>query len=143
MGARHQRQDAVDRAVDGGWRHVRDRGGRLRAKHVQQLVEENHLRWDSLGEFMAIAVSLEDVGFKHDSRRAMLLARTLDEATGRLLDNKVALAEGGQLDNRGSHLYLALYWAQALAAQSEDQSEATSRRSPRPWRTTRRKSSTS
>jgi isocitrate dehydrogenase len=90
-------------------------------KHVQQLVEENHLRWDSLGEFMAIAVSLEDIGFKHHNKKAMILAKTLDEATGKLLDNnKSPSPKAGQLDNRGSHFYLALYWAQALAAQSED-----------------------
>ena len=90
-------------------------------KHVQQLVEENHLRWDSLGEYMAIAASLEDVGFKHNSRKAMLLAKTLDEATSKLLDtNKSPSPKAGQLDNRGSHFYLALYWAQALGAQSED-----------------------
>jgi len=90
-------------------------------KHVQQLVEENHLRWDSLGEFMAIAASLEDVGFKHNSKKAMLLAKTLDEATSKLLDsNKSPSPKAGQLDNRGSHFYLAMYWAQALAAQSED-----------------------
>jgi isocitrate dehydrogenase len=90
-------------------------------KHVQQLQEENHLRWDSLGEYMAIAVSLEDVGFKHQNRKAMMLAKTLDEATGKLLDNnKGPSPKAGQLDNRGSHFYLALYWAQALAAQSED-----------------------
>jgi len=90
-------------------------------KHVQQLVEENHLRWDSLGEFMAIAVSLEDVGFKHHNRKAMILAKTLDEATGKLLENnKSPSPKAGQLDNRGSHYYLALYWAQALAAQSQD-----------------------
>ena len=90
-------------------------------KHVQQLVEENHLRWDSLGEYMAIAASLEDVGFKHHSKKAMLLAKTLDEATSKLLDNnKSPSPKVGQLDNRGSHFYLALYWAQALAAQSED-----------------------
>ena len=90
-------------------------------KHVQQLQEENHLRWDSLGEYMAIAVSLEDVGFKYHNRKAMMLARTLDEATGKLLDNnKGPSPKAGQLDNRGSHFYLALYWAQALAAQSED-----------------------
>jgi isocitrate dehydrogenase len=83
--------------------------------HVQQLQEENHLRWDSLGEFMAIAVSLEDVGFKYQNKKAMILARTLDEATGRLLDtNKGPSPKAGQLDNRGSHFYLALYWAQAL-----------------------------
>ena len=90
-------------------------------KHVQQLAEENHLRWDSLGEFMAVAVSLEDVGFKHNNKKAMILAKTLDEATGKLLDNnKSPSPKTGQLDNRGSHFYLALYWAQLLAAQSED-----------------------
>jgi isocitrate dehydrogenase len=90
-------------------------------KHVQQLQEENHLRWDSLGEYMAIAVSLEDVGFKHHNKKAMILAKTLDEATGKLLDNNRSPSpKAGQLDNRGSHFYLALYWAQALAAQSED-----------------------
>ncbi|MDA0275680.1 MAG: NADP-dependent isocitrate dehydrogenase [Proteobacteria bacterium] len=90
-------------------------------KHVQQLTEENHLRWDSLGEFMAMAVSLEDVGYKHHNRKAMVLARTLDEATGRLLDNnKSPSPKTGQLDNRGSHFYLSRFWAEALATQSED-----------------------
>ena len=90
-------------------------------KHVQQLVEENHLRWDSLGEFLAIAVSLEDLGIKTNNNKAKILARTLDEATGKLLDNnKGPSPKTGQLDNRGSHFYLALYWAEALAAQSED-----------------------
>ncbi|HRO57586.1 MAG TPA: NADP-dependent isocitrate dehydrogenase [Burkholderiaceae bacterium] len=90
-------------------------------KHVQQVLEENHLRWDSLGEFLALAVSLEDLGQKTGSRKAAILARTLDEATGMLLDNrKSPSARTGELDNRGSHFYLALYWAQALAAQTED-----------------------
>jgi len=90
-------------------------------KHVQQLVEENHLRWDSLGEFLALAVSLEDLGLKNNNARAKLLARTLDAATGSLLDNnKNPSPKTGQLDNRGSQFYLALYWAQALAAQTED-----------------------
>ena len=90
-------------------------------KHVQQLVEENHLRWDSLGEFLALAVSLEDVGIKTGSKKAKLLATTLDEATGKLLDNgKSPSRKTGELDNRGSHFYLAMYWAQALAAQDED-----------------------
>ncbi len=90
-------------------------------KHVKQLVEENHLRWDSLGEFLALAVSLEDLGIKTGNVQAKILARTLDEATGRLLDNdKNPLPKTGQLDNRGSQFYLALYWAQALAAQTED-----------------------
>ncbi|MBL8383299.1 MAG: NADP-dependent isocitrate dehydrogenase [Burkholderiales bacterium] len=90
-------------------------------KHVQQLVEENHLRWDSLGEFLAIASSLEDLAFKTGNKKAMILAKTLDEATGKLLDNnKGPTPKAGQLDNRGSHFYLAMYWAQALAAQTED-----------------------
>ncbi|RZI71072.1 MAG: NADP-dependent isocitrate dehydrogenase, partial [Variovorax sp.] len=90
-------------------------------KHVQQLVEENHLRWDSLGEFLALAVSLEDLGLKTGNDKAKLLAKTLDAATGTLLDNsKGPSARTGELDNRGSHFYLALYWAQALAAQTED-----------------------
>ena len=90
-------------------------------KHVQQLVEENHLRWDSLGEFLALAVSLEDIGDKTNSLKVKILARTLDEATGKLLDNnKSPSPRTGELDNRGSQFYLALYWAQALAAQSED-----------------------
>ena len=90
-------------------------------KHVQQLVEENHLRWDSLGEFLALAVSLEDLGIKTHNAKAKVLARTLDAATGKLLDNnKGPSPKTGQLDNRGSHFYLALYWAQALAEQTED-----------------------
>jgi isocitrate dehydrogenase len=90
-------------------------------KHVQQLVEENHLRWDSLGEFLALAVSLEDLGLKTGNARASLLAKTLDAATGKLLDNsKGPSTRTGELDNRGSHFYLAMYWAQALAEQSED-----------------------
>ncbi|WP_022956042.1 NADP-dependent isocitrate dehydrogenase [Perlucidibaca piscinae] len=90
-------------------------------KHVQQLVEENHLRWDSLGEFLALAVSLEELGIKNDNAKAKVLARTLDEATGKLLDNsKGPSPRTGQLDNRGSHFYLALYWAQALAGQTDD-----------------------
>jgi len=90
-------------------------------KHVKQLVEENHLRWDSLGEFLALAVSLEDMGIKLGNDKAKLLARTLDAATGKLLDNnKSPSPKTGQLDNRGSQFYLALYWAQELAAQTED-----------------------
>ena len=90
-------------------------------KHVQQLVEENHLRWDSLGEFLALAVSLEDLGLKTGNAQAKILARTLDDATGKLLDNnKNPSPKTGQLDNRGSQFYLALYWAEALAAQKDD-----------------------
>ncbi len=90
-------------------------------KHVKQLLEENHLRWDSLGEFLALAVSIEDVGIKTGNNKARILARTLDEATGKVLENnKSPSARAGELDNRGSHFYLALYWAQALAEQTED-----------------------
>ena len=90
-------------------------------KHVQQLVEENHLRWDSLGEFLALAVSLEDLGLKTGNPKAKVLAKTLDAATGKLLDNnKNPSPKTGQLDNRGSQFYLALYWAQELAAQTDD-----------------------
>ncbi len=95
-------------------------------KHVKQLVEENHLRWDSLGEFLALAVSLEDVGIKTGNARAKILAKTLDAATGKLLDNnKSPSPKTGQLDNRGSQFYLAMYWAQELAVQSEDAELAT------------------
>jgi len=90
-------------------------------KHVQQLTEENHLRWDSLGEFLALAVSLEDLGIKTGNKRAVLLAKTLDAATGKLLDNRKSPSpKTGELDNRGSQFYLATYWAQELAAQTED-----------------------
>jgi len=90
-------------------------------KHVKQLVEENHLRWDSLGEFLALAVSLEELGIKTGNAKAKILAKTLDEATGKLLDhNKSPSPRTGELDNRGSHFYLSMYWAQALAAQNED-----------------------
>jgi isocitrate dehydrogenase len=90
-------------------------------KHVQQLVEENHLRWDSLGEFLALAVSLEDLGIKTGSAKAKILAKTLDAATGKLLDNRKSPSpKTGELDNRGSQFYLSLYWAQELAAQTED-----------------------
>ena len=90
-------------------------------KLVQQLLEENHLSWDSLGEFLALTVSLEDVAIKTGNSKAQVLARTLDAAIGRLLDNdKSPSPKTGQMDNRGSHFYLALYWAQALAAQTED-----------------------
>ncbi|TSE01479.1 NADP-dependent isocitrate dehydrogenase [Skermania sp. ID1734] len=90
-------------------------------KHVKQLVEENHLRWDSLGEFLALAVSLEDLGRKTDNKKAAILAKTLDAATGKLLDNnKGPSRKVGELDNRGSQFYLALYWAEELAEQDED-----------------------
>ena len=90
-------------------------------KHVQQLVEENHLRWDSLGEFLALAVSLEEQGIKDGNAKAKIVAKALDAATGKLLDNsKGPSPKTGQLDNRGSQFYLSMYWAQELAAQTED-----------------------
>jgi len=90
-------------------------------KHVQQLTEENHLRWDSLGEFLALAVSLEDLGIKTGSTKAKVLAQTLDAATGKLLDNRKSPSpKTGELDNRGSQFYLSLYWAQELSAQKDD-----------------------
>ncbi|WP_426415278.1 NADP-dependent isocitrate dehydrogenase [Aestuariirhabdus sp. LZHN29] len=96
-------------------------------KHVQQFVEEDHLRWDSLGEFLAIAVSLEDLAAKDGNSKAEILARTMDQATGKLLETgKSPSRRVGELDNRGSHFYLALYWAQALAAQTEDAELAAS-----------------
>ncbi len=90
-------------------------------KHVQQLVKENYLRWDSLGEFLALAVSFEHLANVTDNARAQILADTLDAATGQLLENGKSPARRlGQIDNRGSHFYIALYWAQALAAQTAD-----------------------
>ncbi len=90
-------------------------------KHVQQFLAENHLRWDSLGEFLALAASLEFLGARDDNARASVLASTLDQATGRFLDeSKSPSRDVGELDNRGSHFYLALYWAEALAAQDND-----------------------
>lgn len=90
-------------------------------KHVQQLVEENHLRWDSLGEFLALAVSFEELGIKNNNQKAKILASTLDTATGRLLENRKSPSpKTGELDNRGSQFYLAMYWAQELAFQTED-----------------------
>ncbi|WP_407353377.1 NADP-dependent isocitrate dehydrogenase [Luteimonas sp. R10] len=90
-------------------------------KHVQQFVEENHLRWDSLGEFLALAASLEHLAERYDNPGARVLAKALDAANGQFLDdNRSPSRKVGELDNRGSHFYLALYWAQALAAQDDD-----------------------
>ncbi len=90
-------------------------------KHVQQLVKENYLRWDSLGEFLALAVSLEHLAQSTGNKRAQVLADTLDQATGMLLDNGKSPARRlGSIDNRGSHAYLARYWAEALVAQGDD-----------------------
>ncbi len=90
-------------------------------KHVQQFQEEGYLRWDSLGEFLALGVSLEHLAQKFNNPKAQILSETLDEAIGKILDNNKSPARKvGELDNRGSHFYLALYWAQALAGQSRD-----------------------
>ena len=90
-------------------------------KHVQQLLEENHLRWDSLGEFLALTVSLEHLAKNDDNSKAQILADTLDIATEKLLlNNKGPSRRTGEIDNRGSHFYLAMYWAEALAAQDQD-----------------------
>jgi isocitrate dehydrogenase len=106
--------------LKGGGMYETGAGGSA-PKHVQQLQEENHLRWDSLGEFLALAVSLEDLGIKADNPRAKILARTLDAATGQLLENnKSPSRKTGEMDNRGSHFYLGMYWAQQVAAQTED-----------------------
>ena len=91
-------------------------------KHVHQLVEENHLRWDSLGEFLALGACFEDLGSKTGNKRATLLGKTLDSAIGKLLENdKGPSRKTGELDNRGSQFYLAMYWAQELGEQAEDQ----------------------
>jgi isocitrate dehydrogenase len=92
-------------------------------KHVQQFVKENYLRWDSLGEFLALAVSIEDLGRKSGNAQAVVLAEALEAANGKILENnKSPQRKIGELDNRGSHFYLALYWARALADQTKDKS---------------------
>lgn len=91
-------------------------------KHVQQFVQEGHLRWDSLGEFLALTVSLEHLGDRYNNTRALILSETLDEAVEQLLENKKGPSRKvNELDNRGSHFYLAMFWAQALATQSRDE----------------------
>jgi isocitrate dehydrogenase len=91
-------------------------------KHVQQFVEEGHLRWDSLGEFLALAVSLEHLGTKYNNNNAIILSETLDQATEKLLENNQGPSRKvNEIDNRGSHFYLALYWAEALSIQNIDQ----------------------
>ncbi len=88
---------------------------------MQQFVEENHLRWDSLGEFLALAASLEHLGNVTGNKKAFVLAQTLDDATGVFLDeDRSPQRDVGQLDNRGGHFYIALYWAEALAKQTDD-----------------------
>jgi isocitrate dehydrogenase len=106
--------------MDGGGLFETGAGGSA-PKHVQQLLEENHLRWDSLGEFLALVASLEHLAKRFGNDRATLLAKALDEANGKFLEsNKSPSRKVGELDNRGSHFYLALYWAEALAAQDQD-----------------------
>jgi isocitrate dehydrogenase len=107
--------------MDGGGMYETGAGGSA-PKHVHQLVEENHLRWDSLGEFLALGACFEDIGIKTGNERAKILGKTLDDAIGKLLDNnKGPSRKTGELDNRGSQFYLALYWAQELAAQHDDE----------------------
>ena len=90
-------------------------------KHVQQFEKENHLRWDSLGEFLALAVSLEHLGSTTNNPKAIVLSKTLDDATDKFLDNKKSPSRKvGELDNRGSHFYLAMYWAKELASQNKN-----------------------
>ncbi|WP_210395314.1 NADP-dependent isocitrate dehydrogenase [Motiliproteus sediminis] len=106
--------------LKGGGMYETGAGGSA-PKHVQQVIEENHLRWDSLGEFLALAVSLEEMGIKQNNPKAKVLAKCLDAATGKLLENnKSPSRKVGELDNRGSHFYLGMYWAQEVAAQTED-----------------------
>jgi isocitrate dehydrogenase len=106
--------------INGGGLFETGAGGSA-PKHVQQLVKENYLRWDSLGEFLALAVSLEHLATTTGNARAQVLADTLDRATGTFLnEDKSPTRRVGGIDNRGSHFYLALYWAQELAAQTED-----------------------
>jgi isocitrate dehydrogenase len=106
--------------MNGGGMYETGAGGSA-PKHVQQLTQENHLRWDSLGEFLALQVSLEDLAQKTGNARARVLAEALDTANGKFLENdKSPSRKAGELDVRGSHFYLTLYWAQALAAQNDD-----------------------
>ena len=106
--------------INGGGLFETGAGGSA-PKHVQQLVKENHLRWDSLGEFLALAVSLEHMATSTDNERARILGATLDKATGRFLEeNKSPSRKVGEIDNRGSHFYLALFWAEELASQDDD-----------------------
>ena len=95
--------------------------GHIPAKYVQQFLQENHLRWDSLGEFLALAVSLDHYGNVNNNSKATILGEALDDATDRLLEtSKSPSRKAGELDNRGSQFYLTLYWAEALAAQTQD-----------------------
>ena len=106
--------------LNGGGLYETGAGGSA-PKHVDQFVKETHLRWDSLGEFLALAVSLEDLADKTNNSKTAVLAATMNQANSQFLDSdKSPSRKVGELDNRGSHFYLALYWAEALAAQSDD-----------------------
>ena len=107
--------------LNGGGLYETGAGGSA-PKHVQQLLEEGHLRWDSLGEFLALGVSLEDLSIKTGNKKAGVLAKALDQAVGKLLDENIAPARDAKsgIDNRGTHVHLARCWADALASQSDD-----------------------
>jgi isocitrate dehydrogenase len=106
--------------LEGGGLYETGAGGSA-PKHVQQFLQENYLRWDSLGEFLALAVSIEDLGGRTGNRKAAILARALDRANGRILEeDRSPRRKVGEIDNRGSHFYLAMYWARALADQNEE-----------------------
>src|SRR5699024_7714871 len=112
--------------INGGGLFETGAGGSA-PKHVQQLLTENHLRWDSLGEFLALAVSFEHLALRQNNARAQILADTLDRATATFLNNaKSPSRKVGEIDNRGSHFYLATYWAQELSQQSQDTALAQS-----------------
>jgi isocitrate dehydrogenase len=120
LGTSAKMQSIVPRMAGGGL--FETGAGGSAPRHVQQFLRENHLRWDSLGEFLALVPSLELLADHEDNPRARVLARTLDRATGRVLEeNRSPSRRTGELDNRGSHFYLALYWARELAGQDEDQ----------------------
>jgi isocitrate dehydrogenase len=106
--------------LNGGGLYETGAGGSA-PKHVQQFLQENYLRWDSLGEFLALAVSIEEFGIKTGNRKGVTLAEALDRANGRVLEHdKSPKRKVGEIDNRGSHFYLAMYWSRALADQQQD-----------------------
>jgi len=114
------KMQSIVRLMNGGGLFETGAGGSA-PRHVQQFLKENHLRWDSLGEYLALSPSLEPLADRTDNPRAKLLAVALDRATGRVLEeNRSPSRRVGELDNRGSHFYLALYWAQQLAEQTDD-----------------------
>ena len=130
--------------INGGGLFETGAGGSA-PKHVQQLLKEDYLRWDSLGEFLALAVSFEHLAQSTGNGRAQILADTLDRATGTFLEeDKSPTRHVGGIDNRGSHFYLALYWAQELASRPSTPNWRTpSPESRRPWLNRSRRSSPS